>query len=376
MRINDFEIRFANVNFTGSASANALFTKAAFRMARWPELRVRRLATVLLLLLALTVLASAQSPLAKKIDVVFTGRLSEGLAGTVLVVEKDKVTLRKAYGYANNQTKVLNRPETIFNVASIGKLFTVYSVLLLEKRGLLRTDDLISKYIPEFAGSKATIHHVLLHSSGLFNENATLDYSTKPKFLDSVVKAGPESAPGEKYRYSNAGYSLLAAIVEKLSGKPFETFLVENIFTPFGMRNTGYPWEPRMNKKLFATGYNKNHEAVPVQTDFWAARGPGHLVTNVDDLLKWMRAFQNPKRVPAEVREKMLLDHLPGKDTYSLSKSRTKHGTRFVHKGGGRSDFESRLMWYPGDGVLIVFMLNNDFDLARKLFTDIAAIVD
>ena len=324
----------------------------------------------------LTDFVSAQSPLSKKIDRLFTSYLDSGLAGTVLVVEKKKVTLRKAYGYANNQTKALNQPETLFNVASIGKLFTVYSVLLLEKRGLLSTEDRISQYIPEFAGSKATIHHILTHSSGLFNENATLEYSSKEKFIDSVVKAGPESSPGEKYRYSNAGYSLLAAIVERLSGETFEIFLGENIFKPFGMRNTGYPWEPRMNKTLFATGYNKNRKPVAPQADFWAARGPGNLVTNVDDLLKWMRAFQDPKRVTPDIREKMLLDHLPGKDTYGSTKEKTKHGTRFVHKGGGRADFESRLMWYPDDGILVIFMLNNDFDLARKLFADIAAVVD
>ena len=319
---------------------------------------------------------SGQTPLAKKIDTLFTDRLDQGVAGTVLVVEKDKITLRKAYGYANNQTKALNRPDTLFNVASIGKLFTVYSVLLLEKRGLLRTGDLISQYVPEFAGSKATIHDVLIHSSGLFNENATLEYGTKPGFVNSVTKTGSESTPGLKYRYSNAGYSLLAAIVEKVSGKAFEIFLSDNIFRPFGMRNTGYPWEPRINKMHLATGYNKKHEAVAPQADFWAARGPGNLVTNIDDLRKWMKAFEDPKRVAPEIREKMLFDHLPGKDTYGSTKSKTAHATRFIYKGGGRADFESRLMWYPDDGILVIFMLNNDFDLARKLFADIVAAID
>jgi CubicO group peptidase (beta-lactamase class C family) len=358
-KINDFVIRFSNVNGTKIASANALF----------------RIAAAFFSLLIVSP-CFAQVPLSQRIDALFTSYLTSGLAGNVLVVEKDKVTLRKAYGYANNQTKVLNHPETLFNVASIGKLFTVYSILLLEKRGLLSTDDPVSKYVPEFSGSKATIHNLLTHTSGLFNDATTLEYSTRAKFIDSVVKTGSESAPGEKYRYSNAGYSLLAAIVELRSGQPFETFIAQNIFTPLGMRNTGYPWEPRMNKKLFATGYNKNREPVAVQVDFWAARGPGHLVTNVDDLLIWMRALQSPKRVAPEIREKMLLDHLPGKDTYSWNKGKTKHGTRFYHKGGGRSDFESRLMWFPDDGVVIVFMLNNDYDLARKLFADISAIIN
>ena len=378
-------IRFANVNSTGSASANAMLTKDVFRMGNLASRRsisfsstlgAFNTALTLFLLLTISSLGLAQSPLGKKVDAAFASHLSEGIAGTLLVVEKDKVTLRKAYGYANNETKAHNRPETLFNVASIGKQFTVYSVLLLEQRGLLATTDLVSKHLPQFGESKATIHQLLSHTSGLVKESAALDYSTRAGFIDSLVKAGPESTPGEKYRYSNAGYSMLAAIVEMRAGKPFEIFIAENVFTPFGMRYTGYPWEQRINKKMLATGYNNKREPVAVQQDFWAARGPGNLVTNLDDLLKWMRALQNPKRVVPSIREKMLFDYLPGRDTYSWTRAKTKRGTRFFHKGGGRADFENRLMWFPDDGVLVLFMLNNDYNIARNLFKEISAILD
>ena len=306
----------------------------------------------------------------KKFDSVFTAYIDSGFSGSVIVAEKNKITLKKGYSYANTERKILNSPATLFNVASIGKQFTAYAILLLEKRGLLSTNDHISKYIGDFNDKRdsVTIHHLLLHSSGLFREDVNLDYSTRKLFIQSVKEGGSESDPGEKYRYSNAGYSMLAAIVEIVSGQPFENFLLENIFKPCKMENTGYPWEQRMDRKLFATGYDKNKQPLKPQENVWAARGPGNLVTTMEDLYKWIEAIRNPKFMPAEIESKIFNDYIPGKETYSWNKTKTAHNTRFYHKGGGRNDFESQIMWFPDDEVIIIFSINNDYDIRRKLF--------
>ena len=320
----------------------------------------------------------AQSSISTRLDKIFEKYSDSGFSGSVLVSEKNKVSLKKGYGYADNQTKKKNTPQTLFNVASIGKHFTVYAILLLEARGLLSTGDHLSKYVGMFndARDSVTIHHLLIHSSGLFKDGAPIDYSGRTNFIRSVKELGPESAAGEKHRYSNTGYMMLATVVEIVSGEPFENFLLKIIFQPLGMKNTGYPWEARMNKKLFATGYNSKREAVPPQADVWAARGPGNLVTNVEDLYKWMQAFQNKKLVPVEIKNKILVDYLPGKDTYSWTKEVTSRKTRFYNKGGGRSDFENRLMWYPDDEVIIMFLINNDYNLARKIYNEIKAVMN
>ena len=142
------------------------------------------------------------------------------------------------------------------------------------------------------------------------------------------------------------------------------------------MKNTGYPWEQRMNKKLFATGYNSKREAQPPQNDVWAVRGPGHFMTNIEDLYKWIKAFDDKKFMAADIRNKLLYDHSPGRESYSWSKATTNHKTRFYHKGGGRPDFETRMMWYPDDKVLVIFMLNNDYNLARIFFNSIRTIMN
>ena len=77
-------------------------------------------------------------------------------------------------------------------------------------------------------------------------DGADIDYSERSKFIASVKKGMPDSIPGKKYRYSNAGFSMLAAVVEIVSGQSFENYLLKNIFEPCKMKNTGYPWEKRI----------------------------------------------------------------------------------------------------------------------------------
>lgn len=329
-------------------------------------------------LLATYINSFPQSPLAKRIDSLFISYLDSGLAGSLLVAEQNKITLKKAYGYSNNESKTSNTPNTLFNVASVGKQFTVFAILDLERQGLLNTNDYLSKYIGAFndVRDSITIHQLLIHRSGLIKEGFDLDYSTRSKFIETIKKGPADSIPGKKYRYSNAGYSMLAAVAEIASGQPFEQYLLNNIFKPAGMKNTGYPWEARMNKSLFATGYNSKRQPQAAQEDLWAVRGPGHLVTTMEDLFIWMQAFQNDKFLSPAVRAKILTDYFPGEDGYAWNKTVTNRKTRFLHKGGGRPDFESRLMWFPDDGVIIIFSLNNDYDLAKQLFSKIRTMMN
>ena len=261
----------------------------------------------------------AQKDIGKMIDKLFSSYVDSGFSGSVLVAEKNKVTLKKGYGYADNAKKTANTPATLFNVASIGKQFTAYAILLLEKRGLLSTGDQLYKYIGAFNDIRdsATIHHLLLHVSGLFKEGANLDYNTRKGFIQSVKDSAMESKPGERYRYSNAGYSMLAAVVEIVSKQPFENFLLENVFKPCQMNSTGYLWEQRLSDKHFATGYDKNKQPVQPQVDFWATRGPGHQVTTMEDLYKWITNLQDPGFMALDMESKMFYDHNPGKESYS-----------------------------------------------------------
>ncbi len=127
---------------------------------------------------------------------------------------------------------------------------------------------------------------------------------------------------------------------------------------------------------MFATGYDKNGQLSRPQEDVWAARGSGNVVTNVEDLFKWMMAFNNKNFLSANIKSKLLTDYIPGKETYSWNKTISSTNNRFYHKGGGRTDFESQLMWFPDDDIIIIFLINNDYGLRAKLFRGIQTIMD
>lgn len=150
-----------------------------------------------------------------------TGFSKEGYSGAVLVAQNGEIILHKGYGLADRERRIQNTPSTLFHVASVGKIFTAAAVLKLEMQGKLKTSDLISKYLGEFPKEKsgATIHHLLTHTAGLTVDGSTPDYSSRKAFVQSVKDAPVESKPGEKYRYTNAGYIVLAAIVEEVSGQ-------------------------------------------------------------------------------------------------------------------------------------------------------------
>lgn len=321
---------------------------------------------------------NALTPLANKIDSLFSIYVDSSLAGSLIVLEKGIVSLQKAYGYANNENKTPNTVNTLFNVASIGKQFTVYAILNLEKDGKLKTSDYLSKYIGSFGDSRDSIaiQDLLIHRSGIVKSGFELEYASREKFIQSIKAAPPDAfAPSKGYRYSNAGYSTLAAVVEILSGSSFEEYLYKNIFKPLNMVSTGYPWESRIDKSLLATGYNSKREPMPVQEDVWAARGPGNLVTTMDDLSKWMMAYRNNSFMPAELKDKILSNYYSNEESYGWTKTSTNLNKKFLHKGGGRADFESRLMWFPDDDVVIIFSLNNDYNLARKLFNKMTTFI-
>src|SRR5262245_33380142 len=151
----------------------------------------------------------------------------KGFSGAILIARKGQVLLRKGYGMANYELDAPNTPQTKFHLASISKSFTAAAILILEERGLLNVSDPIGKYIPDYPeGDKITIHHLLIHTSGIPNVNNFLDYNAKSKFPQTLAniiemfKNKPlTNKPGERYSYSNSNYNVLAFIIEKVSGK-------------------------------------------------------------------------------------------------------------------------------------------------------------
>src|SRR5687768_12586263 len=209
---------------------------------------MRRLATLALLALLCTALGAAAQDIAR-MDQVIQSHVSAGtFMGTVLVARDGAVIVDKAYGMANVEWEVPNTTTTKFRLGSITKQFTAAAILLLEERGKLKLDDQVKSYLPDspMAWDRINIFNLLTHTAGIPNFTSSPDYNTiklSARSADAAVVSFRDRpldfGPGEKMSYSNSGYLVLGAIVEKVSGQTYEKFVAENLFAPAGMTDSG-----------------------------------------------------------------------------------------------------------------------------------------
>ena len=168
------------------------------------------------------------------------------------VATAGRSVLEKAYGLADLEHDVPNRPDTIFEAGSVSKQFTAAAVLLLAREGKLSLEDPVRKYVPELPdyGSPLLIRHMLNHMSGLRDWGSiesiagwprTTRVYTHAHVLDILSRQkGLNFPPGTRYSYSNSGYNLAAVIVSRVSGKPFAEFSRERLFAPLGLTHTSW----------------------------------------------------------------------------------------------------------------------------------------
>ncbi|MBR6040919.1 MAG: beta-lactamase family protein [Clostridia bacterium] len=233
--------------------------------------------------------------------------------GTWLYAENGDIVSSGAVGFRDPEDTLPMREDSIFELASVSKQFTAAAIMLLYKRGLLRFEDELSKFFPENPYEGVTISHLLYHTSGLPDhedwamENLK-DETSIPK-NDLCVRFLRESglepafAPGEKWEYSNTAYCLLAEIVAKVSGMPFETFMQKEIFEPCGMLSTrvchirvdGIPFDNFARGLVFCDGKYRIPDELEDCREVILLDGEcgvGFVYTNIFDMLRWDRALR------------------------------------------------------------------------------------
>jgi CubicO group peptidase (beta-lactamase class C family) len=225
--------------------------------------------------------------------------------GSVLVAENGKVIYRKAFGYANKETKQLLKPEFCFDLASVSKQFTAMGIMILKERNKLSYDDKITKYFPEFPayGKDITIRHLVTHTSGLPNYQSFTkrnNLSNKEIFKILIDRDTLEFKPNEKYVYCNSGYVMLALIIEKVSNRSLAEFLKENIFKPLKMKNSLVADTPKIDLKKRAIGYSLMDELDDYKMGH---TGSTSMFSTVDDLFLWDQALYTEKLVSKKIIE-------------------------------------------------------------------------
>jgi CubicO group peptidase (beta-lactamase class C family) len=294
--------------------------------------------------------------------------------GAVLVARGTQVLFSKGYGMANLEWNVPNTSTTKFEIASISKQFTAAAILLLEERGKLRVTEPIKSFLPDApsAWDAITFHHLLSHTSGLASgpppDPATRALPTRPEKLIERFRNLPlQSEPGTKYSYSNAGYQLLAYLIERTSGQPYEDFLRENIFEPLGMKESvsatqapiissraaGYINNLGVGRGLSSSGRALLNAPFFDQTN---VMGAGSLYSTTADLHRWTVALFGGKLLRPASLTKMTTPVDSGY-AYGLAVGSTDGRRRFSHGGSG-AGFSSSLTYYPESQVTIVVLAN------------------
>ena len=223
---------------------------------------------------------------------------SDAFAGSVLVARDGEILLDRGYGLANREWNIPNDGDTKFRLASVTKQFTAVAVLLLNERGRVDLDAPIRTYLPDApaAWDRVTVRHLLTHTSGVADFTRFDDFDaqkTRPATLDSLIARFRDRPldfqPGEAWAYSNSGYVLLTAVIERASGQAYPDFLAQNLFQPLGMADTGYDRHAAILPRR-ASGYTPSAGGVVVNADYVdmsVPQGGGGLYSTTHDLLKW-----------------------------------------------------------------------------------------
>jgi CubicO group peptidase (beta-lactamase class C family) len=304
--------------------------------------------------------------------------------GAVLVASEGKIIYRSAFGKANVEAGTDFTPETRSDIGSVTKQFTAMAIMILAERNKVKYEDPVSKYIPEFSRSphlsKITLRHLLTHTSGIpdYGDLGIDDSGLSQQALVAAVLTKEDlfSKPGEKYRYSNPGYALLAIVVERVSGERFSNFLQREIFKPVGMGDTFVYDGPEKKNLRTAVGYGQFGQVD--DTEATAIPGDGGINSTVDDLFKWDRALYTDKLV----RESTLAQAFtPGKveegsSTYGFGWNVAEDGIgKYVWHTGSHAGFRGFIERRLTQRITVIMLTNKGNSKRMEINTAIQNIL-
>lgn len=312
----------------------------------------------------------------RQIQAIYDGRSSQGFSGVLCVWHGDRKLLGKAYGMRDREAKLPMTEDTVFDIGSIVKPLTAMAIYKLEAAGKLKISDPISKYFSEVPPDKQTItvEHLLGHRAGLVDVvGGDYELQGREDLVRKVLAAkliGPIDA---KYVYSNAGFSLLAAIIEKVTGLPYEAYVHEAILRPAGAEKVGYKI-PSWPKDQLAVGYRgEKRWGSPLDHLWmedgpsWNLRGNGGMLATAEQLF---RAMHTPM-----VSEKVLPKTARDKFNGRIVRQRGDKG-RLAGALGGNGYFNSVFIWLERADLTIVIFSNVSEHRAEKSLPDILTAVE
>jgi CubicO group peptidase (beta-lactamase class C family) len=305
----------------------------------------------------------------------YVGELLElrGLPGLSLAItDRNSILAAESFGYADLAARTPVAPTTLFEIGSIGKLFTSIVLLQLRQEGLVELDAPVTRYLPWFAirskHEPITLHHLLTHTAGIA---AGPDLSSDSRFDVWALresKTGPP--PGERFHYSNVGYRILGCVLEDVTGKPYAQLVRERILDPLGL-DAAEPTITSETRKRLAVGYQRWYDDRPARRQDplvpapWVETGTadGAQATTAEDLAAFLRVLLNEGEplLSAESFELMSRPAVEIGDGWSCGLGLwvgTRDGRSVLGHGGSMPGFGAAMDAYADAGLGAVVLLN------------------
>jgi D-alanyl-D-alanine carboxypeptidase len=322
---------------------------------------------------ALAALSARGDELAKK----------DQFSGAVLVARHGKVLLQKAWGRAHRETGAPVTPDTRFRIGSMNKMFTSVATLQLVEAGKIALDDPIGKYLTDYpnkdVASKVTVRHLLTHTGGtgdIFGpelDKNRLSLRTHSDYLKLYGSRGLTHEPGKEFEYSNYGFVLLGALIEKVTGMSYYDYVESKIFKPAGMTSTGSLTEAEKVPNR-STGYMKRDGAWVPNTDTlpWRGTAAGGGYSTVGDLLRFAEALEAGKLISKKMLAEATKAQVEGGYGFGFD-TKGEGPLRSYGHNGGAPGMNGDLRIFPQLGTVLVALSNLDPPAAGRMVDFYAA---
>jgi CubicO group peptidase (beta-lactamase class C family) len=334
---------------------------------------------------------SPQRALEREIDRYFAPLVAtNNFYGTVYVIRGGDVLADKGYGWASIELGVPNTSDSVLQIASVSKPFTAAAIMLLEQRGLVDLQAPLAKILPEYPnGDRLTLHHLLLHTSGIPDINVQPAYAelshahrTPAELVAAFEHLPLLFDPGARFQYSNSNYNLLALVIERVSGMTYGEFIRREIIEPLDLRHTGHPDSAETIIPKSVEGYlpvGRSELARAPWIDWTVKTGNGSLYSTAADLAKWVRGFfaggllapETLALATAPRLENIGIDSMRGDLSYTWSIGRLLD-RRKVWFAGRSPGFAAAVSYFPDEDLAIV-VLSNTYSLVTTQAADAIA---
>ncbi len=311
---------------------------------------------------------------------------SDAPGGAVLVVE-DGLTLHKAgYGLADLEQGLPITPQSLFQIASVGKQFTALGLVMLAEDGRLALDDEVGKHLPQLTrfGPEVTLRRIMQHISGLPNYDVEADLMarllamapmpTNDHELTLLSQHGElRFAPGERFEYNNFAYEVLGSVIEQVSGQPFQEFMAARIFDPVNMTSTfSQPNPERLTDPKLAHSYIRKEGQIRTYDSDPMDHlvGAGSVYSTVEDMARYDQALQGESLIKQSALSELFRPAVlndGSRSNYGLGwEIGETRGQTYMKHGGDWLGFISYYVRFPARRLGVMAFFNRNYDLPEE----------